>query len=124
MNTGTIKWKVPLGEDPELAAKGITGTGFIQGGERRGMVVTSTGLIFVNGRDGKIRAYDANNGKVLWSAALPAGTEGIPSMYEVGGREYLAVPAASAQPSGRGDATYQPAGSTANRAYVVFALPK
>jgi quinoprotein glucose dehydrogenase len=124
LNTGKIKWKVPLGEDPELAAKGITNTGFIQGGERRGMVVTSTGLIFVNCKDGKIRAYDANDGKVLWSAALPAGTEGIPSMYEAGGREYLAVPAAAPQASGRGDTSYQSTDGTANRAYVVFSLPQ
>jgi quinoprotein glucose dehydrogenase len=124
LNTGKIRWKVPLGEDPELAAKGIRNTGFLQGGERRGMVVTATGLIFVNCRDGKVRAFDANDGRVLWSAALPAGTEGIPAMYEAGGREYLAVPAASAQPTGRGDNLYQSSDATAHRAYVVFALPK
>jgi quinoprotein glucose dehydrogenase len=124
LNTGTILWKVPLGETPELVARGVTDTGFIEGGERRGMVVTSTGLIFVNCRDGKVRAFDASNGKVLWSAPLPAGTEGLPSMYEAGGREYLVVTAASAQPSGLGDTASQPASGTANRAYVVFALPK
>ena len=88
------------------------------------MVVTSTGLLFVNGKDGKIRAYDADDGRVLWSAKLPTGTEGIPSMYEAGGREYLAVPAASPQASGHGDTPYQSTGGTAKRAYVVFALRK
>ncbi len=27
LNTGTIKWQIPLGEVPELAEKGITNTG-------------------------------------------------------------------------------------------------
>ena len=95
LNAGTIRWKVPIGVDPELDAKGIKDTGVPEGGERRGLVVTSTGLLFLNTRDSHIRAYDADNGRELWSAKLPSGTEGLPSLYQVQGREYLVVPAAS-----------------------------
>jgi quinoprotein glucose dehydrogenase len=123
LNQGTIRWKVPLGQDPEAEKQGAKDTGILRGGERRGIVVTSTGLLFVNTKDGKIRAYDADNGKVLWSAPLPAGTEGLPAMYEVHGRQYLVVPSAAPQASGR-QQYGAPGASTAGRAYVTFALPK
>ena len=73
----------------------------LQGGERRGIIVTATGLLFVNARDGKLRAYDADTGNVLWTFDLPAGTQGIPAMYEVNGRQYLTVNATSPITSGR-----------------------
>jgi quinoprotein glucose dehydrogenase len=123
LNSGTIQWEVPLGEDPVLAAKGIKNTGIVRGGERRGIVVTSTGLLFVNCKDSKVRAYDADTGKVLWSAALPAGTEGSPAMYEVQGREYLVVPAAAAKLVGR-KAPYGWTTAVSDGAYVAFALPR
>ncbi len=123
LNSGTIKWKVPLGEDPMLAAKGVTDTGILRGGERRGIVVTSTGLLFVNCKDSRVRAYDADSGKVLWAAVLPADTEGIPALYEAGGREYLVVPAASPASNGR-ETSYGSAKGAAGRAYVAFALPQ
>ena len=44
MNTGKIKWKVPLGEFEELSKKGIAPTGTENYG---GPVVTSGGLIFI-----------------------------------------------------------------------------
>ena len=47
-------------------------------------------------RDRKLRALDKRNGKVLWEAELPAATEGMPAVYELQGREYIAV-CASAQ---------------------------
>jgi quinoprotein glucose dehydrogenase len=123
LNQGTIRWKVPLGEDPVAAKQGAKDTGILRGGERRGIVVTSTGLLFVNTKDGMIRAYDADTGKVLWCAPLPAGTEGLPAMYEVHGREYLVVPSAAPQASGRQEYG-APGAATAGRAYVTFALPK
>ncbi|HEV2273992.1 MAG TPA: PQQ-binding-like beta-propeller repeat protein [Acidobacteriaceae bacterium] len=122
LNAGTIRWKAPLGEDPVAANEGGRDTGILRGGERRSIVVTSTGLLFVNTKDSKIRAYDADNGKVLWSAALPAGTEGIPAMYEVRGRQYLVVPAASPQATGR--QAYGSSNQISGRAYVAFALPR
>ena len=54
LNAGTIKWKIPLGEVPELAAKGITDTG--SHFPKVGPVVTAGGLIFTGTRDKKIRA--------------------------------------------------------------------
>ena len=114
---------MPLGDDPELSVNGTLNTGIPQGGERRGMVITSTGLIFVNSRDGKIRALDADSGKLLWSASLPAGTEGLPTLYEEHGREYLAVPAAAPKIGARGKPEISTQG-VGERAYVVFALPK
>ena len=44
LNLGTILWKIPLGDVPELAAKGIKGTGSHY--PKVGPVVTAGGLIF------------------------------------------------------------------------------
>jgi quinoprotein glucose dehydrogenase len=93
--------------------------------ERHGMIVTSTGLIFVAATDGKVRAHDEDTGKVLWTATLPAGSEGLPAMYEVNGRQYLVVPASSRINLGGGHPSAgasEPAVGT--RSYVAFALPQ
>ena len=66
-----------------------------------GMVVTSTGLVFATARDGKMRAYDADTGAMLWTRDLPHGAEGIPSMYAINGRAYLAVSATTTLVWGR-----------------------
>src|SRR5262249_34371579 len=54
LNEGVIRWKIPLGEVPELAAKGITNTGSHY--PKVGPVVTAGGLIFTGTRDRKVRA--------------------------------------------------------------------
>jgi quinoprotein glucose dehydrogenase len=113
LNSGTIKWQVPAGEEPRAAAEGAIGTGVIS--ERSGILSTSTGLVFHAGGDGKVRAYDADSGKVLWTGALPAASRGIASMYEADGRQFLVVCA------GQGSTT---PGVPPVRAYVAFALPQ
>jgi quinoprotein glucose dehydrogenase len=123
LNKGTIKWKVPLGEDPKAAAHGAKNTGAF-GAERHGIIVTSTGLIFVGASDGKFRAYDEETGKVLWTVTLPAGSEGIPAMYEVNGREYLVLPASSNPGGGRLAPGEVAASSNVSRGYLVYALPR
>jgi len=124
LNRGTIKWRVPLGEDARAAKEGATGAGVFMA-ERHGMIVTSTGLLFVATTDGKVRAHDEDTGKILWTGTLPAGSEGVPAMYEVNGRQFLVVPASSRINSGGGHrsagVTEPPAGS---RSYVAFALPQ
>ncbi len=115
LNQGTIKWQVPVGDDLRALREGVHDTGAI--GLRAGMVVTSTGLVFLTGGDGKMRAYDADTGKVLWTAALPGQSRGIPAMYQVNGRQYLIVNATSGQ-GGAG------AASDWTRGYVAFALPE
>ncbi len=123
LNSGTIKWREPLGDDPVADKEGAKDTGIEEGGERRGIIVTSTGLLFVNCKDGKVRAFDADTGKVLWVANLPTGTEGIPAMYEVDGREYLVVSASTPLIFGLGPDGGHTIPST-NRSYIAFALPK
>jgi quinoprotein glucose dehydrogenase len=124
LNKGTLQWNVPLGEDAQAAAEGAKDTGIIRGANHRGVLVTSTGLLFVNCADGKVRAFDAENGKVLWTYKLPAGTEGLPAMYEVNGREYFVVSAAAGQTSGRQSFGQSTGNDYAARAYIAFALPK
>ncbi len=98
--------------------------------EQRGLVTTSAGILFLATGEGKVRAYDEEDGKVLWTGSLPAGARGIPAMYEAGGREYLAISATSPIAGGAANAALAPAvGAPAGspslqRAYVVFALPK
>jgi quinoprotein glucose dehydrogenase len=124
LNHGTIKWKVPLGEDAEAIAEGAKDTGAFMA-ERHGIIVTSTGLLFVATSDGKIRAHDQDTGRVLWVGSLPAGSEGIPAMYEVSGRQYLVVSASAKINSGGGHKGSKAATASVPgvKAYVVFALP-
>jgi quinoprotein glucose dehydrogenase len=127
LNKGTIRWRKPLGEDEEAVKEGGKNTGMLAGGERVGMVVTSTGLVFVTSKDGKMRAFDADNGDELWTYKMPAGLIGLPSMYEVQGREYLVVGSGPAPTFGlnRGRGGFGGGAATgANQGYVVFALPK
>ncbi len=93
LNEGVIKWSIPLGDVPELAARGIAGTGTHY--PRVGPVITASGLIFTGTRDRKIRAFDVENGKMLWQIAAPEAIEGIPAVYEVRGREYIVFCAAA-----------------------------
>jgi quinoprotein glucose dehydrogenase len=93
------------------------------------MIVTSNGLLFAAGNDGKMRAFDVTNGAVLWSGELPGGSRGIPAMYEAAGRQYLAVPAtvplAVDTPIGRILRRLQlKTGMGAAMGYVAFALPE
>jgi quinoprotein glucose dehydrogenase len=115
LNDGTIQWKIPLGDVPELAAKGFKNTGSHY--PKVGPVVTAGNLIFTGTRDRKVRALDAANGKVLWEHELNAALEGMPAVYEVGGRQYV-VFCASAQ-VGLTPATRV----EIHGAYVAFALP-
>jgi quinoprotein glucose dehydrogenase len=125
LNNGKLLWKVPLGQDEEAGKLGLTGTGVPRGTQRNGMIITSTGLVFSTAKDGHIYAFDARNGKVLWSGQLPMGTEGLPAMYVLDGRQYLVVNATTpltwgtkSRESGIGSPL-----PTGKGGYVVFALP-
>jgi len=111
LNTGELKWKVPLGEYRELSARGIPPTGTENYG---GPVVTAGGLIFIAATaDETIRAFDKDTGKILWQAPLPFGGNATPSVYMVEGRQFLVISAGGGK-SGR------PAGGS----LVAFALPR
>jgi quinoprotein glucose dehydrogenase len=36
-----------------------------------------------------VRALDQETGKVLWEATVDSAIEGIPAVYEIGGKEYV-----------------------------------
>jgi quinoprotein glucose dehydrogenase len=111
LNTGKLEWKVPLGEYPGLAAKGTPPRGTMNFG---GATVTAGGLVFCSGTlDGKIRAFDKTDGRQLWEAELPWDGSGPPATYQIGGRQYVVIPATGVLhlETTRGDA------------WVAFALP-
>ena len=114
LNQGTIQWKIPLGDVPELAARGVKNTGSHY--PKVGPVVTAGGLIFTGTRDGMARALDAENGKTLWEYKLDAALEGIPAIYEINGRQFI-VFCAAAQAG-----LTQTTQSKIHGAYVAFAL--
>jgi quinoprotein glucose dehydrogenase len=101
---------------PELAAKGIKDTGNIDRVHRNGLVVTAGGLIFVGTYgDRTVRAYDKANGKIIWERILPAGPEGMPAVFDVRGRQYVAFYASDAPREGETSRT---------QGYYIFALPR
>ncbi|MDA1120128.1 MAG: DUF1080 domain-containing protein [Bacteroidetes bacterium] len=91
LNTGSILWKVPLGEYPELVEKGIRHTGAKNFG---GPVATAGGIVFIAGTpDEKIRAFDTHSGSVLWEHKLPAGGYATPTIYVIDGKQYVVIAA-------------------------------
>ena len=123
LNTGTIKWKTPLGVDPRVASLGVKDTGILA--EQREVIVTATGLLFIATSDGYLRAFDADSGKELWSTELPASSNGLSSLYELDGRAYLVVAASGADGFGFGIPPETPRADVNRgaKAYVVYALP-
>ena len=110
-----LEAKIPLGDVPELAAKGIHDTGAHY--PKVGPVVTAGGLLFTGTRDRKVRAFDVATGKLLWETEVDAALEGMPAVYEIGGREFIvfcAAAQAGLTPSTQGKIP---------GAYIAFALP-
>ena len=83
-----------------------------------GLVVTASGVLFGAGRDNQIRAWDTETGRQLWSSRFGGDFVGSPVMYQMEGRQYLLVPAASAPPRGAGP------GPTAPLGWIAYALPR
>lgn len=113
LNTGEYVWKIPLGEYPELAAKGMTNTGSESYG---GPIVTAGGLLFIGASnfDKKFRAYDKSTGELLWETTLPFAGNATPATYEVQARQFVVIAAGGGKnPKSRSGGVY-----------VAFALPK
>ncbi len=87
MLRGTIKWQVPLGSWHEGLPPGDMSLG--------GPIVTAGRLVFVAGTtlDPYIRAFDAETGKELWNAQLPAPGHATPMTYQIGGKQYVVIAA-------------------------------
>ena len=112
LNTGKYLWRVPLGEYPELAAKGMKNTGSENYG---GPIVTAGGLVIIGSTiyDRKIRAYSSDTGSLLWAADLPFAGVATPATYMIDGKQYIVI-ATSGQRDPKG-----PQGG----AYIAFSLP-
>jgi len=117
LNTGEIKWRIANGTTPGEGFPEDSGAHMPRGAP----LVTAGGLLFVaTAQDRMLRAYDRDNGEVLWSYQLPSGSEGIPATYEVDGRQYLVVNASAGRGGFAPQTVEQPAGEPV---YMVFSLP-
>ena len=112
LNTGTMLWQKPLGQYPELAAKGMGETGSENYG---GPVVTAGGLVFIGATnfDGKMRAFDSRTGELVWEAQMDFAGNATPATYMVGGKQFVVIATSNARnPKAKQGAKY-----------VAFALP-
>jgi len=81
-------------------------------------------LIFTGTRDKKVRALDSATGKVLWESEVAAAVEGMPAVYEAGGREYVVFCAAAQATTYTHNVPGHPAvQAPIPGAYIAFALP-
>jgi quinoprotein glucose dehydrogenase len=99
LNTGEYAWKIPFGEYPELAAKGVRNTGTENYG---GPIVTAGGLVFIGATsfDKKFHAFDKSTGELLWETTLPFAGNGTPATFEINGKQYVVIAAAGGRPFG------------------------
>jgi quinoprotein glucose dehydrogenase len=112
MNTGAVRWEVPLGAIPTLSMFPKSSEwGSINLG---GSTVSAGGLVFIAAAmDNYLRAFDVETGKQLWQAELPASAQATPMTFEKNGKQYIVICAGGHGKLGtkRGDAV------------VAFALP-
>lgn len=120
LNNGTIKWRMPIGEDSAYV-KGDKSKGAPGGALRKGMVVTSTGVVFATAKGGKLYAFDADNGKILWETTLSNEVQGQPTMYTYNGKQYLVVNASGNFSPDSYNHSVKP--GALKKGYIVYALP-
>ncbi len=112
LDKGDIRWSIPFGEYPKLAAQGLTNTGTDNYG---GAIVTANGLLIIGATtyDNKFHVYDKRTGKLLWEYTLPAAGNATPSTYVVNGRQYIVIACGGGKN-----------GAESGGTYVAFALPR
>ena len=112
LNTGKFLWKIPLGEYPELVAKGMKDTGSENYG---GPIVTAGGLVIIGATnfDHKIRAFDSHTGRRLWEFTMEYSGNATPATYMIDGKQYIVIAVSN------GKVRTAPQGAK----YVAFALP-
>ena len=76
LNSKKIKWQVKTPQP-------LTG----------GLLATEGNLVFMGEGNGNFNAYDAKNGKLLWTNKVDAGVNAPPISYEIDGTQYIAVAA-------------------------------
>jgi quinoprotein glucose dehydrogenase len=92
---GEIRWSVPLGTIDRLAPVpmpplkwGAPVTG--------GPIITAGGIVFIGATaDERLRAFDTETGRELWSTRLPTSAHANPMTYQHDGRQYVVIAAGS-----------------------------
>lgn len=112
MNRGTIAWRVPFGDNPQMRAhpllKGVTLPPQLGVPGAAGVLATAGGLVFVGGNDAAFHALDIATGREVWNAPQSRRVTGTPMTYRSrAGRQYVVVATSSG----------------ADAALVAFALP-
>ena len=127
LNEGTIKWRVPDGHAPGLADERHHEHRHRSSAQRTGGHRRRAGVRRRTRRTARSAPSTRDTGRVLWARELEANPEGIPAVYEVGGRQYLAFAAGASWGTG-GDPVWRNAfhrkqGRIEAQGYHVFALP-
>jgi len=113
LNTGLIKWQVPFGNYEDVILKSGKETGQPNAG---GAIVTAGELVFATGTvDGKVRAFNKENGDLLWSYQLPFSGSAPPATFAIDGEQYVVV-----QATGRDGSYFKGLGN----AMVAFKIKK
>ncbi|WP_213806103.1 PQQ-binding-like beta-propeller repeat protein [Granulicella sp. dw_53] len=123
LNTGKIKWQTPYGDVPQAGPSDkMRGNTY----PKSGFVITAGGLVMFAGNDSKLYALNSTTGKLIFSKDLPNGSQGVPAVYEVNGREYILL-AVSGGGTPYPDGAYMPPGGVSplaiSKGYIAFALP-
>ena len=89
-----------------------------------GVLSTASGLVFTGTQTGQFKAYDAKDGKELWSFQTGSGITGLPIAWEKDGRVYLTVMSGAATVYGALSGDPELANVPAGSSVWTFAMPK
>lgn len=123
LNKGEIKWKTPYGDVPQAGPSDkLRGNIY----PKSGFVITAGGLLLFAGNDSKLYALESSTGKLVFSKELPNGSQGVPAVYEVNGREYILLAVSGGGTPYPEDAYMPPGGVSTpatSKGYIAFSLP-
>jgi quinoprotein glucose dehydrogenase len=111
---------MPIGLDSAFT-DGDKNAGAPSGTLRKGMVITSTGVVFATGKGGVVYAFDSDDGSILWETTLSNESSGQPTMYEIDGKQYLVINASFRFERDSYNSSGKP--GALPKGYVVYALP-